>query len=213
MKEPIDFYESAWKAMIEELRISASVRKSDKSLRIGDVAIPGGYKKLMEPLEAFFADEERSCVDYEKNVFIMSRFLTGSKTLDSIDKTIRAAVTSVGLISHRADDRVYPIDRNLWDNVCTYMVGCKFGIAVLEDILQDEFNPNVALEYGFMRALGKPTLLLKEQRMRPRADILGTLWEPFDILEIEKGITDAIRRWSRDLGRPMRTRRIDFDRD
>lgn len=82
------------------------------------------------------------------------------------------------------------------------MVGCKFGIAVLEDILKAEFNPNVALEYGFMRALGKPTLLLKEQRMSPRADILGTLWEEFDIFEIEKGVTDAIRRWARDIGVP-----------
>jgi hypothetical protein len=60
------------------------------------------------------------------------------------------------------------------------MVGCRFGIAVPEDILVAEFNPNVALEYGFMRALGKPTLLLKEQRMLPRADILGTLWGQFD---------------------------------
>jgi hypothetical protein len=32
--------------------------------------------------------------------------------------------------------------------------------------------------------------------MSPRADILGTLWEQFDILEIENSITDAIQRWA-----------------
>jgi hypothetical protein len=37
-----------------------------------------------------------------------------------------------------------------------------------------------------MRALGKPVLLLKEKRMKPRADILGTLWEEFDILDVWK---------------------------
>ena len=57
-----------------------------------------------------------------------------------------------GLMGHRADDRCYPNDRNLWDNVCTYMFCCKYGVHILEDIMADEFNPNVALEYGFMRA-------------------------------------------------------------
>ena len=49
-----------------------------------------------------------------------------------------------------------------------------------------------------MRALGKPTLLLKEQQMSARADILGTAWESFDILDIENGITEAIQKWARD---------------
>jgi nucleoside 2-deoxyribosyltransferase len=80
------------------------------------------------------------------------------------------------------------------------MSGCKYGVAVLENILQDEFDPNVALEYGFMRALGKPTLLLKEKRMGPRADIIGTLLEQFDIFNIEMTIGDAINRWADDCG-------------
>jgi nucleoside 2-deoxyribosyltransferase len=81
------------------------------------------------------------------------------------------------------------------------MIGCKYGIAVLENILENEFNPNVALEYGFMRALGKPVLLLEEKRMSPRADILGTLWEQFDMVEgIQKTIADAINRWAHDCG-------------
>ena len=49
-----------------------------------------------------------------------------------------------------------------------------------------------------MRALGKPVLLLKEKRMSPRADIIGTLLEEFDILNIEKTIADAIERWIAD---------------
>jgi nucleoside 2-deoxyribosyltransferase len=79
------------------------------------------------------------------------------------------------------------------------MFGCKYGIAVLEDVFVAEFNPNVALEYGFMRALGKPTLLLKERRFSARADILGTLWEQFDVFDIPTTVKSSIDRWCRDL--------------
>jgi hypothetical protein len=115
---------------------------------------------------------------------------------------IRQTLNSRNLHGHRADDRCYPVDRNLWDNVSTYMICCKYGIAVLEDAISNEFNPNVALEYGFMRALAKPTLLLKESRLKPRADILGTLWETFDILDIEETISRAVLKWIKDLGLP-----------
>lgn len=182
------------------LRLLGTAEESDKSLKLGNVLIPPGYNKLIEPLEMFLDDSARLCTDYSRNVFIMTRFQPGNKTLETIDSTIRAALSNRGLAGHRADDRCYPTDRNLWDNVCTYMIGCKYGIAVLENIIQDEFNPNVALEYGFMRALGKPTLLLKEKRMAPRADIIGTLLEQFDILNIETTVTDAINRWADDCG-------------
>lgn len=169
LRQLISLQPSGLEVLATAVRSRAKVPGSDEILRINGVATPGGYRKLKEPLESFFGDQERGCSDYDKNVFIMTRFLPGNKALESIDKMIRSALKSVGFTGHRADDRVYPDDRNLWDNVCTYMVGCKYGISVLEDIVRAEFNPNVALEYGFMRALGKPTLLLKEHRMRPRA--------------------------------------------
>lgn len=167
-------------------------------VRLGAIVLPSSYRKLIESIEAFFADRNLACDDYHRNVFVMTRFQKGNKTLVAMDKAVRDGLRKWKLNGHRADDRCYPTDRNLWDNVCTYMFACKFGIAVLEDILQDEFNPNVALEYGFMRALGKPVLLLKEKRLKPRADILGTLWEEFDILDIESTVTEAVDRWVKD---------------
>ncbi|OGL61588.1 MAG: hypothetical protein A3J27_04615 [Candidatus Tectomicrobia bacterium RIFCSPLOWO2_12_FULL_69_37] len=80
------------------------------------------------------------------------------------------------------------------------MLCCKYGVAVLENIIVDEFNPNVALEYGFMRAMGKPALLLKEKRFKPRADILGTIWQDFDILNIDPTVPNAIDKWLDDVG-------------
>lgn len=161
----------------------------------------GDEVKLRDAIRLFFQDGDRRCENYEKNVFIMIRFQAGDKTLQRVDDLIRHTLHSRGLVGHRADDHCYTADRNLWDNVCTYMRCCSLGIAVLEEIIVEEFNPNVALEYGFMRGLGKPTLLLKERGFRPRADILGTLWEEFDILDLDLTVPKAINRWLDDVGK------------
>jgi hypothetical protein len=58
---------------------------------------------------------------------------------------------------------MYPKDRDLWNNACIYMICCKFGVAILETISEQEYNPNVALEYGFMRALDKRVLFLADK--------------------------------------------------
>jgi len=80
------------------------------------------------------------------------------------------------------------------------MLSCKYGIAILEDRIADEFNPNVALEYGFMRALNKPVLLLADVGFRNlRADIIGTLREHFDITDINGTIRPPIEKWLQEL--------------
>jgi hypothetical protein len=134
-------------------------------------------------------------------VFIMTRFATGNRLLEPLDREIRGVLRGHGLNPVRADDRMYLRDRNLWNNVCVYMLCCKYGIAILEDRIKDEFNPNVAIEYGFMRGLNKPTLLLTDVGFRNlRADIIGTLREEFDITDIEGSIRRPIETWLVELG-------------
>jgi hypothetical protein len=169
-------------------------------LRTSEGGLPRGYTKLADPVQLLFEDSDHNCQDYDRNVFIMTRFKYGNKALTELDEVIRGTLQARGLVGHRADDRCYPNDRNLWDNVCTYMFCCKYGVAVLENQIVDEFNPNVALEYGFMRAWSKPTLLLKEQRFSPRADILGTVWHEFDMYELKRTVPDALNKWLDDLG-------------
>ncbi|MBU0513953.1 MAG: hypothetical protein KJ621_04205, partial [Proteobacteria bacterium] len=154
--------------------------------------IPNGYEFLKNNLEDFFTDNP----DYQRNIFIMMRLDNNVKYLREIYDQLLDILRSVGLNGLRADDRNYLQDRNLWNNVCVYMIGCKYGIAVLEDRKKDEFNPNVAMEYGFMRALNKPTLLLVDEGFRNlRADILGTLWEKFDITDISATMRDPVIKW------------------
>jgi hypothetical protein len=151
--------------------------------------------------ESFFRDHPH----YERNVFIMTRFAAGDRLLGQLDAELRRTLCRHGVEGLRADDRMYPRDRQLWKNVCVYMVCCKYGVAVLEDRLKDEFNPNVALEYGFMRALDKPTLLLADSGFRNlRADVVGTLREEFDLTDIAGTLAQPIEKWIHDLDLDVR---------
>jgi hypothetical protein len=165
--------------------------------------IPDGYEHLAAACERFRRDHP----DYARNVFVMTRFVPGNRLLATLDEELRRALARQRLNALRADDRMYPTDRQLWDNVCVYMLGCKYGIAVLEDRVKDEFNPNVALEYGFMRALDKPVLLLTDTGFRNlRADVLGTLRAEFDIAapDLAAELAGPVRAWVRDLGQEVR---------
>ena len=159
--------------------------------------LPPGYEELAGDCRKFLSDHP----DIDRNVFIMTRFVPGNALLTLLDQELRRTLCRHGLNALRADDRMYPTDRQLWKNVCVYMLCCRYGVAVLEDRVKDEFNPNVALEYGFMRALDKPTLLLKDAGFHNlRADILGTLHETFDLTDIAGSLARPIENWIRDLG-------------
>lgn len=167
-----------------------------------DFVLPRGYERLEADCRRFFVDHPA----YDRNVFIMTRFEPGNRLLTRLDEELRKALCRQRLTGIRADDRVYPRDRDLWDNVCVHMLCCSLGVAVLEDRVQNEFNPNVALEYGFMRALDKPVLLLVDSGFRNlRADVIGTVREAFDIADPDLAgtLTEPIGNWVRDLGQAL----------
>lgn len=139
-------------------------------------------------LETFLADSP-----FERNVFIMMRYLDNPR-FEAIEKTIRRTLEEYGLKGRMAKDRAYADD--LWDNVCVYMMGCKYGIAVFEEMEERSFNPNIALEIGFMYALGRRCLLLKDKRVLSMpSDIVGKLYKPFDVFNIEESIGGKVREW------------------
>lgn len=158
--------------------------------------LPPGYQFLADDCKRLFNDHP----DYDKNIFIMTRFTPGNRLLEELDSEIRRVLIEHNLNPLRADDKMYLRDRNLWNNVCVYMNSCKYGIAILEDRIANEFNPNVAIEYGYMRALNKPVLLLADLGFRNlRADIIGTLREQFDITDIKGTIDTPVLTWLKEL--------------
>ena len=92
------------------------------------------------------------------------------------------------------------------------MLGCKYGLAILEDRSGEELNPNVALEYGFMSALGRKAILVKEKTFKYiRADLVGTLVEEYsvgsDLAVDEESLRTAIEKWMISLDQRARRAR------
>ena len=98
-----------------------------------------------------------------------------------------------------ADDKLYHDD--LFWNILTYVYGCGFGIAVFERIEQEDFNPNVAFEVGYMMALKKQVLLLKDQTLKNlHSDLIGRLYKTFDPQRIAQSLGPKLETWLRDKG-------------
>jgi hypothetical protein len=150
--------------------------------------------ELSESTKRFSSDHP----DPNKVAFIMMRFGETSAHKDIVE-SLRSELAKHGITGLRADDKGYHDD--LLSNILTYVYGCGFGIAVFERIEQDEFNPNVALEVGYMMALRKPLLLLKDRTLdNLHADLIGKLYKKFDPQNISKSVGPEVQRWLRDKG-------------
>lgn len=161
-----------------------------------DITLPS-FQPFERGLDRFRKDHP----DFEKSVFIAMRF-RGTEQFKGIEKILRDTVAKYGLKALRADDKTYSDQSDLWENVCIYMLGCKYAICVIESIEESQFNPNVAIEYGFLRALDRGILVLKEKQVRVLpADMLGKLYREFDGYKLKKSIAEQVSEWAvRDLG-------------
>jgi nucleoside 2-deoxyribosyltransferase len=102
-------------------------------------------------------------------------------------------------VALRADSKQY--HDNLLMNILTYVYGCRFGIAVFERIESEVFNPNVALEVGYMMGLGKPMCYLKERTLRTlHTDLMGQLYREFDLQTCDETIPPCLLKWMSDKG-------------
>ena len=135
--------------------------------------------------------------DPSKVAFLMLKFATPAD--DAITQAVRDTLAKYGMIALRADEAEYHED--LYYNVATYMHGCGFGIAVFERLQSGEFNPNVSLEVGYLRALRKPVCLLKDETLQSlHADLVGKLYRSFDPRAVEQTVPAALSAWLKDQG-------------
>ena len=117
------------------------------------------------------------------------------KKLEQIITVINDAITDCGYIPRiaRGPSSYHP---GLWDNVELHLVGCHCGIAIVEDRYLDELNPNVAMEWGWMRGMGKRVLFLVEKNFKNfRADLGDLLKVPFSWDDPHKDISAAVKGW------------------
>jgi hypothetical protein len=123
---------------------------------------------------------------YENSVFIMTKFPNKNDPNDSdirLGYVIRQVARRLEANGYRA--RISSEERPsyhpfLWDHVEAYLFCCRHGLAIAEDKCKAEFNPNVTMEWGWMRAMKKHVLFLVENDFSHiRADAIGALYEDF----------------------------------
>lgn len=154
--------------------------------------------EMPEPLELREALKHlrKDHPDPSKVAFIVMQFKE-TKLHDQILKSVKDTLGKFGIIGVRADDKEYADD--LLANVRTYMHGCGFGVAIFERLSEDDINPNVSLEVGYMMAFPKPVCLLKDQTLGAlQTDLAGRLYRAFDPQDPEGTIPSELEKWMSD---------------
>lgn len=144
---------------------------------------------------------EKFRVDYpstSKTAFIMMQF-GNTKLHSALVTCIKRILGEHDIVALRADDKEYMDE--LFPNIKTYMHACDFGVAVFDRITEDDFNPNVSLEVGYMLGMRKNVLLLKDKTLKNLpTDLTGKLYRPFDTSDIEATVPPQIESWLSDKG-------------
>ncbi len=143
----------------------------------------------------------------------MMRF-ANEKPLLEIWETLRGILLREGITLVRAD--AHDFKPGLWENILVYLENCAFGISIFEQSVVRDYNPNVALETGYMMALGKPVCLLKERTLpNLPSDILHNKYIEYDHFQPQASeLEKLIPKWLRDngLATPCRKLIATFDR-
>jgi hypothetical protein len=137
--------------------------------------------------------------DYPNGIaFIMMKF-GSTKIHNEIVETIKQTLEPHNITALRADDRQY--HDHLYHNIIIYVYLCKFGIAVFERVVFNEHNPNVALEVGYLLALGKKVCILKDDTVQTlTTDLLGHLYKTFNTQEVNRTLPPELTKWLQDQG-------------
>jgi hypothetical protein len=145
------------------------------------VQFPPQHLQYRELLEQF---NKEIMVPYRLRVFIMTKYPDGADAkldaqLQTVINTVKDAVKATAYVPYLASDKAW--HHNVWENVEFYMLACARGIAIIEDRFNPKLNPNVAMEWGWMRAMKKDILYLVEKGAKETpADIMGLIKGRFD---------------------------------
>jgi len=167
-----------------ELAVTEVANESTEKVRIPP--------SISDSLRRFYADYPPP----RMTCFVMMRF-GETDAHRAIMKTIRDACKPLQIAALRADDKEYHDD--MFPNVLTYLHGSTFGIAVYERLEEETFNPNVSLEVGYIMAIPKPILILKDQTLKQlNADLVGKLYKEFNPQDPHLTIPPHITKWLKD---------------
>jgi hypothetical protein len=135
---------------------------------------------------------------YEKSVFIMTKYPENppksalDTQLQAVIDLVKDAVTTQGYTPLLASEKRYHPE--LFRNIEVYLLGCSKAIAIVESKHTNELNPNVTMEWGWLRASDRQVLYLVERGFdKARADIGGLIEDYFDWNNPKPGVDAAVK--------------------
>jgi hypothetical protein len=159
------------------------------------IEFPPQHLRHFPRLEQFWRDGT-----YERSVFLMTKFPEPGADPKAIE--LQRVIDAVSAAVKTADfvPRIAQFPNNyhpgLWDNVELHLLACRQGIAIVEDQYLPELNPNVAMEWGWMRGMGKPVLFLLEAAFdHRRADLGDLIDQRFEWTNPHPGIAATVGPW------------------
>ena len=162
---------------------------------------PERHSSLFDRLDDFYRTANTpNGIDasFDNSVFVMTKFPEPSDSeapaLQAVIDCVTEAIKARGYVPRIATERDF--HEWLWGNVTVFLLGCRQGVAIVEDKYRPEFNPNVAMEWGWMRGMGRRVLFLREEGFKnDRADWSGVINHAFNWASPKAGIEVAINRF------------------
>jgi hypothetical protein len=183
-----EYDELKGKSIVKETIIKFKIDPKELFIYFTD-GMSGYPSNIEDSLQKFKGDYG----DKEKCAFLMMKY-EDSALQSRIVQRLKNIFYNNGLYLLRADDKHYSDD--LLSNIRTYMHGCNFGVAIFERINSDDFNPNVSLEVGYMMALNKSIMFLKDSTLKSlHTDLVAKLYEEFDFQKLTKSFDDSVIKW------------------
>lgn len=175
--------------VVKSTKILFKIYPDDVNQSFYDIEIDDELKQPLKRFKKDYPDPKKCC-------FLIMKF-EDSRLQSELVKALKEEFQKRGLFLLRADDKVYSDD--LFQNIKTYMHYCSFGLALFERINSNYFNPNVSLEVGYMMALKKPILFLKDRTLDSlHSDLIGKLYYSIDVQNIETSIPSIVDKWLTD---------------
>lgn len=135
---------------------------------------------------------------YEKyghnSIFVIMPF---REELNKVYEIIKDIFASKGYSAIRADEKEFTND--LWENVRVYLECCNVAVAVFDKNDQDNYNPNVAIEVGYMLSKGNKVCLLKDKKLpKLPSDLISKMYKEYDSDDVEGTLPEQLGLWIRD---------------
>lgn len=160
-----------------------------------DMSLIDGYDYKMSRFPSYTGDQEKFFEEYGLGcVFVIMPF---AKRYNKLYEVLKKVFKKRGFKAVRADEHTFHAD--LWENVNVYLDCCVAAVAFFEKKLCGSFNPNVALEVGYMLGRAKKVLIIKDRRIKDLpTDMKGKICYDYDRFENNETLEKNLEDWIRD---------------